>query len=331
MTRRALSLAPFDPRQIRRLAAEMRIEHESWLDTRRIWNPDDLARRVSEDGVSLLVIEADFLFEDTIELARGLEFIGVCRASTNQVDVEAATRRGILVVNTPGRNARAVAEHALALALALARHIPEAHRYATSDRWRNPAEPYISMRGVEIRGRVMGVVGLGAIGAELAAMCAALGMEVVGYDPYLAHPPPGVELTELRDLMSRSDFVSVHVPTTPETTGLIDAEAISLMRPTAYLVNCSDARIVETDAIVEVLRARRIGGAAFDVFETHPIAPDNPLLTLDNVILTPHIGGATEETVRRHSRMVADDMLRFIRGERPLNLVNPDAWGKHGR
>lgn len=331
MTRRALSLAPFDPRQIRRLAAEMRIEHESWLDTRRIWDPDDLARRVSDDQINLLVIEADFLFEDTIERARGLEFIGVCRASTNQVDVEAATRLGIPVVNTPGRNARAVAEHALALTLALARRVPEAHRYATSDRWQNPAEPYIAMRGVEIGGRVMGVVGLGAIGAELAAMCAALGMEVVGYDPYLAHPPPGVELTELRDLMSRADFVSVHVPATPETIGMIDAACISRMKPNAYMVNCSDARILETAAIVDALRARRIAGAAFDVFETHPIAPDNPLLTLDNVILTPHIGGATEETVMRHSRMMADDMLRFVHGERPLNLVNPDAWGKHDR
>ena len=120
--------------------------------------------------------------------------------------------------------------------------------------------------------------------------------------------------------------MSIHAPLTSQTEGLIDSRGLSLMKSTAYLVNLSDARIVDRGGLVDALESRAIAGAALDVFETHPIAPDHPLLGLDNVILTPHVGGATEETIRRYSKMMTDDILRFLDGERPLNLVNPDVW-----
>ena len=128
------------------------------------------------------------------------------------------------------------------------------------------------------------------------------------------------------ELMACSDFISVHAPATAETEGLIDSRRLASMKPTAYVVNLSGARIVDGDALASALKSGTIAGAALDVFETQPIAPDHPLLGLENVILTPHVGGATDETMERHSEMMASDILRFLGGERPVNLVNPAVW-----
>ena len=323
---RCLILAPFDAGQLERLRGEMAVDYDSWLDSRALTDPDDLAARINSDGVSALIIEADFAFRETFEACAGLRFVGVCRAATNHVDLDAAAEYGVVVVNAPGRNARAVAEHALGLMLSLARRIPQAHEYAASGRWQNPVGGYAELRGVELESRTAGIVGLGAIGRTLAGMCAALGMGVIAYDPLVANPPDGVKMTDLETLAAESDFVSVHAPLTAETAGMLDAGFFALMQPTAFFINCSDYGIADEAALVGALGERRIAGAALDVFPTHPIAPDNPLLGLDNVVLTPHIGGATAETVSRHSRMIADDLLRFARGERPVNLVNPEIW-----
>ena len=329
--RRVLILAPFSAHALDRLRRRAHVDHESWFDTRRLYAPDELAGRINREGVGCLVVESDFVFDEVFERAPALGFVGVCRGSVGNVDVEAATRRGVLVVNTPGRNARAVAEHTLGLMLALARRIVEGHNYVARGRWQNPAEPYVAMRGTELGGKTLGTVGLGAVGRELARVCAALGMEVTAYDPYADDPPVGVRMLALGELMARADFVCVHAPATPETRGLLSAEMLALMKPTAFLVSAADPSIVARAPLVEALRTRRIAGAAFDVFETHPAAPDNPLLSLDNVILSPHVGGATDDTVERHSRMMADDLLRYWTGERPLNLVNPEAWTAGGR
>lgn len=327
---RALVLAPFSPAQLERLRQRLEVTYESWLDTRKLHDPDDLARRLHEEGISILVVESDFVFEEVFQQAPGLKFVGICRAATNHVDVEVATRQGVVVVNTPTRNAQAVAEHALGLMLALARRIPAAHQYVAQRRWTDPVGPYITMRGVELCGKTLGIIGLGAIGRRLAAMGLALGMAVQAHDPYVAAPPEGVRLMALDGLLAQSDFVSIHAPLTPETEGLLDARRLGLMKPTAYLVNTSAAAIVRQEALVEALRGRRIAGAALDVFESHPLPPGSPLLGLDNVVLTPHIGGATAETIERHSEMMSEDILRFVRGERPLRLVNPEVWPPHG-
>jgi phosphoglycerate dehydrogenase-like enzyme len=328
---RTLILAPFDSRQLLRLRRRTEVVYRSWLQSRKLTAPDELSAELSSGGFAVVVVEADFVFDETIEAAECLRLIGVCRGSTNGIDVESATERGILVVNTPGRNAQAVAEHALGLMLALARSIPSAHEYVRAGRWQNPTEPYVSMRGVELAGRTLGIVGLGAIGRRTAAIGSALGMKVLAYDPYVQCAVDGVVLSGLEELMKKADFVSVHVPLTPETEGLLDRAMLSLMRDTAFLVNCSDSAIVEQAPLVEALAQRRIAGAALDVFETHPVAPDNPLLALDNVVLSPHLGGATQETIERHSLMMTDDVLRFLDGQRPVNLVNPDAWDIRAR
>ena len=326
---RALILAPFSASELESLGQSIGVAYESWMDTRRLYSPEELADRVRSEGISVLVIEADFVFEEVFEGAPGLRFVGICRNSTDHVDVEAATRHGVLVVNTPGRNARAVAEHALGLMLSLARGIPAAHRYVVEGRWQEPTEPYGRLRGVELAGRTLGIIGLGAIGRKLASLSAALGMTCLAYDPYVQCVPAEVRQTGLEALLAGSDFVAIHAPRTKETEGLLDARMLGLMRPSAYLLNLSDASIVAEDALVEALRARRLAGAALDVFETHPVQPHSPLLELDNVLLTPHIGGATEETVERHSAMMAEAVMRFLAGVRPEHLVNPEAWAAH--
>ena len=323
---RGLFLAPFAKPELQRLTSRLHIECESWMESGRLYDPDQLAARLNDLGALVLVIEVDFVFREVLEAAPNLKFVGICRGSTNHVDIEAATANGVVVVNTPGRNAQAVAEHSLGLMLALARRIPEVHDYVKVGRWLNPLAPYLELRGVELGGKTLGIVGLGAVGRRLAEMAGAIGMTCIAYDPYVDSPPLGVALKPLEEVMAHSDFVSIHVALTAETEVLIDSRKLSLMKPTAYLVNLSDARIVDRDCLVALLESRKISGAAFDVFESHPIAPNHPLLALDNVILTPHVGGATEETIERYSRMMVTDILRFLDRERPLNLVNPAVW-----
>ena len=327
---RALILAPFAEAQLARLRRRVNVSYESWMETRELRDPDELGARLHEEGCDILVIEVDFVFEEVFEAAPGLGLVGVCRATTSHVDLEAATRHGVLVVNTPGRNAQAVAEHALGLMLSLARRIPEAHAYVKGRRWQNPLEPYLGLRGIELSGRTLGIVGFGTIGRKLASIASAVGMSCIAHDPYVSPPVENARLVELDDLLVESDFVSVHAPLTAETRGLIDERRLGLMKPTAHIVNLSDAAIVDEQALVRALTERRIAGAALDVFETQPIAPDSPLLRLENVILTPHLGGATDETVERHSAMMADDVLRWVDGERPERLVNPEAWAARG-
>ena len=323
---RALVLAPFSNSQLAALSDTVDVSYESWTDTRRLYDPGELASRLRSGVITILVIEADFVFAEVFEQAPSLKLVGVCRGSTHHVDVDAATRHGVLVVNTPARNAQAVAEHALGLMLSLARRIPEAHRYVADGRWQDPLEPYLTMRGVELAGRTLGTIGLGATGRSLASIATGLGMAVLAYDPYISDAPHGVRLTELDVLLAESDFVAIHAPLTPETEGLLDRRRLGFMKPTAYLMNLSDAAILSEDALVGALRERRIAGAALDVFQTHPVSPDSPLLSLDNIVLSPHLGGATEETIERHSRMMSDDIILFCAGLRPLNLVNPEAW-----
>ena len=323
----ALILAPFTADCVAELTRAMPVVHESWTDTRRLYAPCELAARINAEDASVLVVEPEFVFEETLAQTPGLRLIGVCRASVSHIDIDAATAHGIAVVNAPARNANAVAEHALALMMALARHIPQAHRYVKSGDWQNPAAPYLQFSGAELRGKTLGIIGLGAIGSRLAKICATLDMRVQAHDPYASNPSANVRLVPLDALMASSDFVSVHLPFTPETDGMLDARLLRLLKPTAYIVSASDAAVFAPDALANALRSRQIAGAALDVFETHPISPQNPLLALDNVVLTPHIGGATAETVQRHSRMITDDILRFLRGEIPQNLVNPEVWG----
>lgn len=327
---RALVLAPFAASQLDALRGIVEVEYESWLDTRKLYDPDELAQRLNDGRFSIVVVESDFVFEETFAQASGLKLVGICRATTSHVDIEAATRHGVLVTHTPGRNAQAVAEYVLGAMLSLARHLHDAHRYVKEGRWADPVEPYAAFRGIELAGRTLGIVGLGAIGRCLAHIAVCLDMRVLAHDPYVAAAPAGVRMTGLETLLAEADFVATLAPLNAQTTGMLDARRLALMKPSAFLVTASGAAIADQDALVQALAAKRIAGAAIDVFDTHPVASDSPFLSLDNVLLTPHIGGATAESIERHSRMMVDDIRRFVSGQRPVNLVDPAAWERRG-
>lgn len=326
---KALILAPFSRPALDRLSGRIEIVYESWMDTRRLLSPDELIERIQSQDFQIVVIEADFVFEEVFEGADRLRFVGICRDAVNHVDVEAATRHGVLVVNTPARNAVAVAELTIGLMLSLARHIPAAHHMVQSGRWLDPVAPYISLRGIELAGKTAGIVGLGAIGSEVAKRLRAFDMTVLVYDPYVSPEKVagvGARQVGLSSLMTESDFVTIHCPASPETTGLIGAAEISSLKPDGYLINTAGWEIVDEKALLSALEQRRIAGAAFDVYQTHPVSSQSPFLKLDNVILTPHIGGATSDTVERYSRIMSQEIEGFIEGKRPQNLVNPQAW-----
>lgn len=325
MTKSALVLAPFSQDALDDLGRTLPVTYENWTDTRVLYAPEELSQRINADGVGFLVVEADFVFEEVFQQSRSLELLGVCRTSLDHVDVAAATEHGVAVVHTPGRNAQAVAELTLGLMLSLARGIPQLDSYVKDGRWESPVEPYISMRGVELHGKTLGILGLGAVGRKVAKLARAFGMTVVAFDPY-AGPAGrrvvGAYLMTLEQVLAASDFLSVHTPDTPETEGMLDRERLGMLKAGAYIINTAAYPVIEEAALVEYMSSGHITGAALDVHRTHPIHPSSPLLGLKNVILTPHIGGATESTVERQSWMMVEDIRRYLAGKRPRHLVN---------
>ena len=331
---KALILVPFDPVALERLRQKVDIIHESWMDTRRLLSPEELIDRIQNDDIQIVIVEADFIFDEVFENTDRLRFIGICRNTVNNVDIEAATEHGVLVVNTPARNAVSVAELTIGLILSLARHIPAAHPIVKSGRWLDPVEPYIRLRGVELANKKAGIVGFGAIGSEVGKRLRAFDMDVLVYDPLVKSEriiEIGARQVDLGQLMKESDFITLHCPVSAETTGLIGGNEIGMMKPTSCLINTAGWEVVDNEALLYALEQGRIAGAAFDTFETHPVSSNSPFLSLDNVVLTPHIGGATDGTVKRYSQMIVDGIEKFINGERPENLVNPEAWKVNGR
>ena len=264
---------------------------------------------------------------DLIAAADRLRLVAVARAGLENVDLEAATARGVAVVPALGRNAGAVAELQIGLMLAEARNIARADASIKSGGWR---KEFPGAR-VELADSVVGMVGFGHVGRVFARRMAGFGSRLVAYDPYASDDllaEHGVErITDLDQLFARSDFVVVQARHTPETDRFIGAAQLKLMKPGAYFVNVSRSRVVDTDALLEVLRDGRISGAGLDVFDAEPLPPDSPWRELDNVTLTTHFGGDTESTNTTSARLVAAAVLEFARTGRVGHAVNAAALG----
>ncbi|MEW5936192.1 MAG: hydroxyacid dehydrogenase, partial [Candidatus Thermoplasmatota archaeon] len=249
--------------------------------------------------------------------------IGRAGIGVDNIDVPAATARGIAVVNAPRSSTYSVAELAIGHMISLARGLSKGDRALREGRWLKK-----ELLGVELYGKTLGFIGAGRIGAEVAKRAQAFGMRTIAYDPYL---PPEVakehkiELTDLESVLESSDFITIHALLTPETRGMVDARALGMMKPSAYIINCARGGIIDETALFKALRDGRIAGAALDVFENEP-PTESPLLTLDNAVLSPHIGASTREAQERAGVMVAEDVLRALRGEKPSALVNPEVW-----
>ncbi|HIQ04384.1 MAG TPA: hypothetical protein EYH31_01665 [Anaerolineae bacterium] len=325
MTKRALILAEFDLKAVPALQAlGYSIEFAGWGQTHHALAENELVALIPD--VALLVVEVEQVTEKVITAAQQLEIIAACRAQPVNVDIDAATARGIPVLSTPARNADSVAEFALGLILAVGRNICRADRHLREHGWYVGDEiPYFHFRGPELAGRTLGLVGCGSIGRELARRAQALGMNVLGYDPYLTQDDLGslLRLTALDEMLAEADFLSLHVPVTDKTQRMISATELSQMKPTAYLINTARAAVVDEKALYDALQKRRIAGAALDVFWEEPLPTDSPWLELDNVLLTPHVAGAADDVKAHHSAMVVEDVRTLLSGGCPARLTNP--------
>src|SRR5262245_6984691 len=332
---RALITASFDEQAKQRLARHMEVVHEDWKIRQSIYfDGNEFAARIRQVGADVLIVEADLVREEVLDTCP-LRIVGCCRGEPVNIDLDLATRKGIPVFHAPGRNADAVADLTLTFMLMLVRHLgPIADTFrggaARVENAGDHLKMYTRFTGSELGGMTVGLVGLGAVGREVAARLVAFKARVLAYDPYVKAAPPGVTLCALDELLRSADLVSLHAPVTQETQGIISAERLALLKPTDFFVNSARAALTDEDALHAMLAAGRLAGAALDVLNDEPLQPGNRFLALPNVIVTPHIGGATVDVVRHQSEIVTDAIERHLRGERPRFVANPAVLERRG-
>jgi D-3-phosphoglycerate dehydrogenase len=268
---------------------------------------------------ALLVRSATKVDEKLIELGAGLKVIGRAGVGVDNIDVQAAVKRGIVVVNAPTAATESVAELTIGMMLALARGLPRADASMKRGEWLKK-----DLMGTQLHDKTLGLIGIGRIGARVAEIAKALGMTIVAYDPFVdAGTMARYEATKMespQEVVERADFVSMHLLLNDQTRNLMDATLLSKMKPGAFLVNVSRGGVIDEKALYDALKAKRLAGAALDVYATEP-PKASPLLTLENVILTPHIGASTREAQDAAGLIVAEDVKRVLLGERPLYPV----------
>jgi len=300
--------------------AELR-EAGHTVEVRTGLSPDALLETIP--GYHALIIRSQTeVTADVLEAGRDLVVVGRAGIGLDNVDVEAATRRGVMVVNAPQSNVVSAAEHAMALLLAQARNIPQADAALKAGQWARTR-----WQGVELHGKVLGVVGLGRVGALVAQRALAFGMRLVAYDPYVAPDRArqmGVELMKLEDLIRVADFLTIHLPRTPETVGLIDEPLLRQAKPGLRLVNTARGGIVDEQALATLIAEGAIAGAALDVFKAEPTT-SSPLFGLDHVVVTPHLGASTAEAQDKAGETIADQVILALAGEFVPYAVNVDA------
>jgi D-3-phosphoglycerate dehydrogenase / 2-oxoglutarate reductase len=300
------------------------VVYDPWIDQSplRIYSAEQLAERISAEAADIIVVESDSVRGPVFDL--GLRAIASTRGDPNNVDIGAATAAGIPVLNTPGRNADAVAEMAVALLLAASRHLVAADAdVRNGNMFRDGSIPYQRFRGAEIAGRTAGLVGLGAVGRALRWRLTGLGLRVIAYDPYHDEAQHSLD-----DLLGEADIVSLHAPVTEDTEGMIGAKQFGAMRDGVVFINTARAQLHDTDALVDALLAGKVGAAGLDHFAGEWLATDHPLTGMSNVVLTPHIGGATWDTEARQAQMVADDLEALLGGGTPAHIVNPEVLAR---
>ncbi len=291
------------------------------VDVRLGLSSEELLRAIA--GAHALVIRsATQVTSVVLEAGRDLVVVGRAGIGLDNVDVAAATRLGVMVVNAPQSNILSAAEQAMALLLAQARNVPQAHNSLTSGKWDRSR-----WEGVELHGKTMGIVGLGRVGALVAQRSLAFGMRLVAYDPYVAGDRArqmGVELMSLEELMAEADFVSVHLPKTPETIGLVGRDLLAKAKPGIRIINTARGGIVDEDALAEAIVDGRVAGAGLDVFATEPTT-SSPLFELESVVVTPHLGASTREAQDKAGVTIAEMVLLALAGEFVPFAVNVSA------
>ncbi|HWG74569.1 MAG TPA: NAD(P)-dependent oxidoreductase [Acidimicrobiales bacterium] len=324
---RAFVTAPLRGPGLAKLQSLATVVHEPWIDQvpLRIYDAAGLAERASGEGADILVVESDLVAGPVFDLP--LLAVAATRGNPTNVDLAAATEAGVPVLHTPGRNADAVAELTVALLFAVARRVVVADGEVRAGRvFADGTIPYQRHRTWEIAGRTAGLVGLGAVGRAVKWRLVGLGMNVIACDPANPEAHHGFD-----DLLAVSDVVSVHAQLDESTRSLVDAKALAAMRDGAILINTARGALVDTDALVDALAVGKLAGAGIDHVEGEVLPEGHRLLSMPEVVFTPHIGGATYDTERRGAEMVAGDVERLICGEPPRYCANPEVLAKSTR
>lgn len=322
-----LVTARFDEAALDALRRYGEVRYEGFADEQRVLAGSKLVRALQ--GVHVLVTEVDQVKGYVLAKTPGLKVIACCRADPVNVDVGAATAQGILVLNAPGRNADGVADLTVLFMLALLRHFQPvaAMLRQPGDPMEKLARAFFEYRGAELWGKTVGLIGLGAVGQRVARRLHPFGARVVAYDPYVSSGQAAevqATLLGVDALLEVSDVVSLHAPSTEDTQGMLGEREFRRMKPGAYFVNTARADLTDEGALYRALQDGHLAGAALDVFLDEPPPPDHPLLSLPNVIATPHVGGNTAEVAIHQSQIVVADLVRLLEGDRPENVVNPE-------
>lgn len=303
------------------------VVYDPWIDQTplRIYSAEQLAERAVAENANVLVVESDSVKGPVFELP--LLAVASTRGDPNNVDVAAATTAGVPVLYTPGRNADAVAEMTIALLFGVTRHLLTADADVRAGQaFRDGTIPYQRFRAWEVAGQTAGLVGLGAVARSLKWRLEGLGARVIAYDPY------NDEATHSLDgLLAEADIVSLHAPVTDETEGMIGAAQFGAMRDGVVFLNTARAQLHDTDALVDALRSGKVAAAGLDHFVGEWLPTDHPLAGMPNVVLTPHIGGATWNTEARQAQVVADGLEALLTGRTPAHIVNPEVLAFGGR
>lgn len=304
---------PIDPSGIDLLGQVAQVDVKTKL------SPEELIQIIPEYD-ALMIRSGTQVTEAVIEAATQLKIIGRAGVGVDNVDVPTATKKGIVVVNSPEGNTIAAAEHALALMLSLSRHIPDANQSVKAGKWERK-----KFTGVEVYKKTLGVVGLGKIGSHVATVARAMGMKLLAYDPFLSQERAeqlGCRLVELDFLFQESDYITLHLPKTPETQNLVNAETLGKMKPTARVINCARGGIIDEEALGKALESGQIAAAALDVYASEPLG-DSPLCHLEqDIILTPHLGASTEEAQTNVAVDVAEQIRDVLLGLPARSAVN---------
>ncbi|NPV53874.1 MAG: phosphoglycerate dehydrogenase [Firmicutes bacterium] len=268
---------------------------------------------------ALIVRSETKVTREVLEAGTNLKAVGRAGVGVDNIDIDAATKRGVVVLNAPEGNTIAAVEHTIAMLMSLARNIPQAHASLKAGKWNRKA-----FMGVQVDGKTLGVIGLGRIGSEVARRMHALGMHALGFDPFVAPErctELGIEIVDLPRLFSSADFITVHVPMTKETRHMIGAKEFAQMKDGVRVINCARGGVIDEQALYDAVKSGKVAGAALDVFEQEPLE-ESPLLELDQVIVTPHLGASTEEAQINVAMHIAEEIIKVLKGDFFKNAVN---------
>jgi D-3-phosphoglycerate dehydrogenase / 2-oxoglutarate reductase len=335
--------------QIDRLKAVCHVKQAGWGVTGSRLSEDELCDCIG--SVEILLVGYENITRRVFDHAKNLKILGVSRANPVNIDIDRAREKQIPLIFTPGRNAIAAAEFTIGLMLNQARNIGKGDRLLRSGRflgepavdffaensckdviWNLDGDtPYTQLRGVELATRTLGLIGFGNVAARVAMLAKAFGMRVITHTPErdkLRTEELAVQVVSLEDLLRESDFVSIHCSVNEDSKSLIDECAFAQMKPSAYIINTARASIIDQSALINALQHNKIAGAALDVFWYEPLPSNHPLLTLDNVTLTPHLAGSTHEVPERHSKMIVDEVMAWLENRPLKNVYNGDVFSK---